>query len=256
MVLSARPDVLEYHQGDILYSSLRPRPGVLERATRRLLRNLDADQGGPVADTFRNPQEGPQGLGDAQEPNSSPGDALCVTAQVLGFAGKIGSGKSTVSGIVATMLGWQRASFGQFLRDEAARIGLDGSSREALEALGQGFIAGGWTEFCKKVLGAAHWVAGNNLVVDGIRHVEAVETIRKLTAPSNVALVFIKTPEALRESRLVARGFGERASALDSHATESQVLDILPKYAAYTLDGSLPPEECAAHVITWLQSQP
>ena len=50
---------------------------------------------------------------------------------VIGFAGRIGSGKSTLSSEVAERLGWRRASFGDYLRTVAKSSGLDEFERGA-----------------------------------------------------------------------------------------------------------------------------
>lgn len=178
-----------------------------------------------------------------------------MKSKILGFAGRAGSGKSTISTAVANRLGWKWASFGQFLRDEASRSGFDPSSREILQTLGQKFIDEGWKPFCSKLLQSAHWVPGQNLVIDGIRHRQVVETIKDLTAPSDVAIVFVNTADRIRESRLLARQPSEDVGTVDRHPLERHVSAILPQYADYTIDGSIPPEECAARVIAWLVSR-
>lgn len=141
---------------------------------------------------------------------------------VLAFAGAIGSGKSTVSAAVASELGWPRASFGDYVRAEARRRGLDASSRDVLQALGETLISEGWDTFCAGVLRQADWRPGTPLVIDGIRHIEAIDTLAKLTAPSSIRLVYLEASEEERRRRLYARGLGNDAERLrlEAYSTE------------------------------------
>lgn len=176
-----------------------------------------------------------------------------MKALVLAFAGRIASGKSTVSQKVASTLGWPWTSFGEFLRREAVREGLDPSSRKALQELGQKFIDSGWERFCRSVLRAAHWQRGQPLVIDGIRHAEAVETLKRFTAPVDVKLVFVATEEGVRRGRFRVRKEGEDLNCAERHAVEIQSLETLPRIADFTIDGSLPEEECVAIIVAWVK---
>jgi dephospho-CoA kinase len=73
---------------------------------------------------------------------------------VVGFAGSIASGKSTLSIEVASSLEWQRVSFGDYVRTVAQSQGL-GDSREMLQAVGASLINQGMEQFCKAVLYSA-----------------------------------------------------------------------------------------------------
>jgi len=103
---------------------------------------------------------------------------------ILAFSGGIGSGKSTLSSGVAEALEWPRVSFGRYVRAVALDRGLDAESREVLQEVGESLITAGWVPFCRAVLTQADWRPERSLVVDGIRHVEALQTLRALAAPS------------------------------------------------------------------------
>ena|ERR1039457_6989368 len=53
---------------------------------------------------------------------------------IVGFAGRIGAGKSSVSAAFAANLGWKFASFGAFVRKTASERSMD-FSRESLQAI-------------------------------------------------------------------------------------------------------------------------
>ncbi len=54
---------------------------------------------------------------------------------ILAFAGRMGAGKSSVSGAFAADLGWKFASFGAFVRKTATNRGIE-HTRESLQAVG------------------------------------------------------------------------------------------------------------------------
>jgi dephospho-CoA kinase len=177
-----------------------------------------------------------------------------VKAQILAFAGPICSGKSVLSKCVAARLGWGWVSFGDFLRDEARHRGIDPSSRTNLQDLGQSFIDKGWASFCQNVLDYAKWHCGMNLVIDGVRHVEAVHTLRKLIDPCRFTVIFVETPAAIRNARLAAREPGVSFDAVDSHPVEQEAQTALLQLADYKVDGSLPVEEASMNVLRTLNS--
>ena len=96
---------------------------------------------------------------------------------VIGFSGRIKSGKTTIATATASSLDWQCASFGDYVRWVAIRQNEDPESRAALQRIGESCIARGWPAFCHNVLKMVNWRSGMPVVVDGIRHVEAVEQI-------------------------------------------------------------------------------
>lgn len=170
---------------------------------------------------------------------------------VLAFAGAIGSGKSTFSAAVAAELGWPRASFGDYVRAEALRRGLDGSSRDVLQTLGETLISEGWDAFCAGVLSSAGWCTGSSVVVDGIRHVEAISTLAKLTAPSKLCLVYLEAPAAARAQRLRTRGVVNEAERhrIEAHSTEVEVKSRLAELADLRVDTSVSTENVVQKII-------
>ena len=105
---------------------------------------------------------------------------------VLSFAGPIASGKTTLSKEVSRKLSWKYASFGGVIKNEAIKRGYNPVSREIMQEIGNEFIESGWKNFCNLVLNDVHWVQGEGLVVDGVRHVEGLMTITEIAAPQTV----------------------------------------------------------------------
>jgi dephospho-CoA kinase len=175
---------------------------------------------------------------------------------VLAFAGRIASGKSTLSAGVAQVLGWPRVSFGDYVRQVARHRGLK-ESRTVLQELGAALIAQGWETFCNTVLGQAAWKPGQPLIIDGIRHAEALAVLRQLVTPSELRLVFITVDEPTRTTRLRQRESpdGETMQRIEEHTTEAQVGTVLPGIADFLVDGTRPQEELQQDIVRWVQQQ-
>jgi dephospho-CoA kinase len=171
----------------------------------------------------------------------------------VGFSGKIGSGKSEVSCALASKLGWRRASFGEHLRALARARGLS-DSREVLQALGESLVAKDIRQFCQDVLFEANWTAGQGVVVDGIRHVEAIAALRDIVAPLRFFLVLVETPESSRQERLFGMGVGPGAlRELELHSTERQVSSTIPGRADMRVDGTRKPLKLVEEIIEYLR---
>jgi dephospho-CoA kinase len=172
---------------------------------------------------------------------------------VLVFAGRIASGKSTIAQGVAAALCWPWVSFGEYVRAEAQRCGVD-ESRAMLQQVGEQLIAVGWEPFCRAVLAQADWRPGQSLVVDGLRHVAGLQMLRDLAAPQPVVLVLINVPESVRAARLSVRGIETNEQQHDErHASEAQVNAILPQIADMIIDGSRPVEELVCDITHWVE---
>lgn len=173
---------------------------------------------------------------------------------VVAFSGPIASGKTTIASAVAESLGWKLASFGRVVRAEAHRRGLDTTSRETLQRLGSELIDRGWEEFCDLVLSDAGWKRNEGLVIDGIRHIEALNTLGVRISPQQLALIHVHTVEHIRKARLHDRdGFlVETVVEMDRHETELQVHKALACVADLVVDGALPISFSVRRILEWL----
>lgn len=146
---------------------------------------------------------------------------------IVAFAGRIASGKSAVSRAVADHYAVDRVSFGDAVRTEAKRRRL-GESRTILQEVGDELVGDGWDAFCARVIGQVKWDGGRSLVVDGVRHVGAVEALRRIGGSASFVLVFIETPWERRVEWLAERGVSAPAAiAADSHPNESELDDVM-----------------------------
>ncbi len=163
---------------------------------------------------------------------------------ILAFAGKIGSGKTTLAKAVADILGCPLVSFGNYVRTLAQSSGLDANSRKVLQDMGEALIREDCRRFCEGVLAQAEWTPGNHLVIDGVRHRTILTTIKALVAPDEVRLIFVDLDEEVRTTRLANAGFvSEQIARFDSHSTEHDVNAVLRDIADLVLDASRPIQE-------------
>jgi len=172
---------------------------------------------------------------------------------LVAVSGRIASGKSTVAYRLAELLGCPRSSFGEYVRAVVASRGLK-PHRENLQAVGDALINSGWEPFCRAVLMQSGWQPGRSLVVEGVRHVEAVHQLRNLVAPSSLFLIHLQVDEELRQKRFSARG-GDSGAVVglhDSHPTEREVGVALPLIANLVLDGARPIDELAEAIIDFV----
>lgn len=146
---------------------------------------------------------------------------------IVALAGRIASGKSAVSRAVAKHYSVPRVSFGDAVRAEARRRGL-GDSRTVLQDLGDELIAEGWEAFCNLVVGQVMWDGRSSLVVDGVRHLGALEELRRLVGTSRLLLVFVETPWERRLEWLAERGVtGAEAIEADRHPNEGELEAVM-----------------------------
>jgi len=171
---------------------------------------------------------------------------------VIALAGPIGSGKSTISIALAEALGFPRASFGDYVRSvtKHRRLTLE---RETLQTIGSELIENGWEPFCQAVLSQAGWRKGESIVIDGLRHIEAIEVLHQMTAPLKFILVFTAIEEESRQNRLMMKGItdNEEKSKIESHSTEVQVNSLRSK-ANLILDGTQPILELVRQTIEFI----
>lgn len=150
---------------------------------------------------------------------------------LLCFSGQIGSGKSSVSLAVAEALGWRRTGFGDYLREEIARLGGDPSDRQSLQDLGQQRVDHDASAFCRDVLVAGGFQPGDDFIVDGIRHVRIFDLLAEASRPSTARMILLAAAGATLEQRVAKRYDADDYARAAAHRVEAEVLDDLPRRA-------------------------
>ncbi len=177
---------------------------------------------------------------------------------VLGFSGRIASGKSTLSAAVADALEVPRVSFGDYVRHLAGYMGLDADERVVLQGIGR-LLAEHPREFCAKVLAQGGYQAGQPLVIDGIRHMEIAEEIRVQVAPAELKLIYVEAEETTIKARL-SQGGKHRGDIrrLELDPTEVQVRTTVRGQADINIrtDEGHTLEDMVDEVVRWLRDLP
>lgn len=179
---------------------------------------------------------------------------------VLGLAGQIASGKSTVAKAVAAAIPCPHVSFGNYVRSVAKRKQIY-DDRNALQDLGQYLLeTKGAEQFCIDVLDseAPDYVPGDDLIIEGVRHVEVTEALTRLVYPAAFALVFVLVDDLTRRQRLALRdgkGDAVNLAKVDSHATERQVHGELRNRADLALISTRASGELVRAVLAWRNSE-
>lgn len=174
-------------------------------------------------------------------------------AFVVAFAGKIGSGKTTISTAVSQALECKRASFGDYVRHVVSRQGLQ-LTRENLQRVGTEVLEADRFDFCRNVLAYSGWSQGESLVIDGLRHSETIPLLNQLVWPVELRIVYMDIDEQSRVERLGTRGEDciPAFTSADAHSSEQQVATTLRSVADVIVDGRQPIQNCVASVLEWM----
>lgn len=165
---------------------------------------------------------------------------------IICLAGPRASGKSTTAKSLAALLGWRFFSFGDYVREVARERGLDPQDLPVLQNIGSELIDMGWDSFCNNVL-TFYGYNNENVVIDGIRHVQAVNTLSSITQ-SRVFLVYLDVPETVQNERIQHRNRGEYEGH-ENHEVEKEVKCEVREKADIIINAEIPPEEVVQSII-------
>lgn len=173
----------------------------------------------------------------------------------IGIAGPIGSGKTTLARELASSLNCPRASFGDYVRFVALKMELDVSSRSVLQQVGDTLIESGWEQFCIDLLKHSNWNVTHPIIIEGIRHIKAVETLSTVMSPCPIVMVYIGTDHSLRLQRILQRGDMKDTDlhTAETHSTEQDIMnDSLMLASDIVLDGTRSVDVLVNDVLSYL----
>lgn len=155
--------------------------------------------------------------------------------------GRIGSGKSAVSALLASDLSIQVVSFGDYVRHVARRHSQP-TTRSALQDLGDGLYqqmgASGLLEATLDMAGVA---SDETVIIDGVRHIEVLTEIRR-RAGKTVAL-YLDVSSEERYQRRKSQGHTELSweefVAVDGHLVEAGIGPLMDQ-CDFVIDASKP----------------
>jgi hypothetical protein len=160
------------------------------------------------------------------------------TRLVVGFAGRSKSGKTRLSAQVAQETSAGVGSFGNAVRAEARARHLDASDFEVLMELGARLMAEDRERICQVVLSEGGWPDREIVLLDGVRHLSVIKTVKRIIAPAAFRLVVVDTsPESRRKRFQQAHSASSTTlEQIDIHPVSSEV-DALSQIADYHADG-------------------
>jgi hypothetical protein len=179
--------------------------------------------------------------GSAESPSWAGIDLEDLVGVVVTLSGAIGSRRSDLAIKLADRLGWPRVKFSDYIKAMIRADGGDPENRTQLQSYGQKLVQNRLDEFVDGVLAMAQgWQRGDDLVVDGLRHVEVLLALKQKVVPSTVLYVNVSVDPLRREEDAKDRGIAEQMLyRYDRDLTEAQLARILPAYADLEIDGTL-----------------
>ena len=151
--------------------------------------------------------------------------AIVLHSRVIGLAGGIGSGKSTIARALSVHFQCPIVSFGDYVRRIAEKSGQR-TSRYQLQAISEALLSSlGPQGLTRAVLAEANWDRRQSLIVDGIRLPAVIDALRVEAAPLLVVILYLDVPPDVRAERFAARDnlSSRELAGLDEHLTEREV---------------------------------
>jgi dephospho-CoA kinase len=145
-----------------------------------------------------------------------------VVTTVVCLAGGIASGKTTLAHALTER--WPNSSvrsFGDVVRRRARAEGLP-LDRSSLQEVGLRLIAEGWPAFVGQLL-ADLPPDTDLLIIDGVRHSEAVDALRQRLPDCAFLVAYLQADQAAIQSRLAQRGESDGAPA---HPVEASLPEV------------------------------
>ena len=170
---------------------------------------------------------------------------------IIAFGGASQTGKTTLGRRLAAYCHCKFVSFGDYVRQKAQNGGLSNPTREDLQNLGQQLVKSDVNLFCQEVLDTVQFSSGERLVVDGIRHTEALSAISQISGGQPIKLIYLFAPMKIREVRNQQQDGAQALRAIDAHPVESQTAEIRNS-ADFVLDAGADLDTTFSQILGWL----
>ncbi len=163
-----------------------------------------------------------------------------MNSKYIAFSGKISSGKSSISKRFSELTQIPYVSFGDYVRNEATKKGLP-NNRESLQAIGETLVSGNQLQFCEEVLSTSQSDIEAGRIIDGIRHISILKTLRKILHPNRLTLIYVKTSDSTRHLRTksTTESITSIWDKIEKHSTEQDVKAKLEHAADVVIDGEI-----------------
>jgi hypothetical protein len=126
-----------------------------------------------------------------------------------------------------------------------------------LQEIGTELLKTGITGFCEGVISSCGWRPGDSLLIDGLRHIETVDPIRRLVSPTAFKIMLLTVSEATRYDRLKHRGEGQHEAIrlIETHSSEQQIDSVLAAAADLIINTDRPVSIIVAELVAWIATQ-
>jgi len=172
---------------------------------------------------------------------------------IIAFSGSSQTGKTTLGRRLAQELHCKFVSFGDYVREQAKKRGMSNPSREDLQDLGQQLAEADIVGFCRAVLETAHFSPGDCLIVDGIRHTEALRAISTISNGQPIRLIYLHAPMKVREGRDAEHNLSGTLHQIDAHQVEGQTNREIKQLANLVVDARGEAEKSFSQILDWLR---
>jgi cytidylate kinase len=173
---------------------------------------------------------------------------------IIAFGGSSQTGKTTLARRLADFLSCKFVSFGDYVRSEARKRGTAAPTRANLQDLGQELIQTDVLAFCRNVLDTVEFSPGEPLVIDGVRHREALDAISKVSCGESITLIYLHAPIEVRAARKGDQR-GESDGPVDTHPVESQTNSEIRNMASLVVDASGDVDQVFRRITNWIREK-
>jgi Cytidylate kinase len=170
---------------------------------------------------------------------------------IIAFSGLPQTGKTTLARLLAHELQCKFVSFGDFVRQEAFNRGIPNATRQDLQNIGQSLVTEDVRDFCRRVLRTVDFSAGEQIVLDGVRHKEVLEVISEISQRQPIKLVLLVASEKTRRNRSL-----QDIDSIDSHRVESEVKAQFRSIADLVIDTENDEAESLQTLMDWIRKDP
>jgi dephospho-CoA kinase len=172
----------------------------------------------------------------------------------IAFSGKIGSGKSSISQLMAKNFNFQRVSFGDYVRKIATERNIE-HSRFNLQNLGESLMSENPNQFCRNVLNQVSAASDKPLIIDGIRHKISLDEIKTIIYPNKIFHIHIEVREEVRLERIIQRQDvnPNEIEMIDAHPSEKQVTLLFSEIADLVINSENDIEQNLEIIEEWLR---
>ena len=170
---------------------------------------------------------------------------------IIAFSGLPQTGKTTLARLLSRELHCKLVGFGDFVRQEARRRGIENATRRDLQDLGQALVSEDVLGFCRHVLETVSFSPGEQIVLDGVRHKDVLESMARLSPGQPIILIYLAASVETRKARTPRN---TDLMAVDSHKVESHIENELRVLADLVIDTEGDVDESFRRLISWIRS--